>query len=149
MQGIPPVRGRHEPAIPLTGLLVCWLLCHAVMKILEIHDPDILQEAEIGNSCKGKGHCLSEYIGCAVQIGINHSAIFRTIQSSFDTFSAEGRIGIILPIYGNIVLIQKTRFGSIGFLLFNDDDAGPLRFIPDHADQTAQRNLHKVLVGLL
>ena len=88
-----------------------------------------------------------EYVGGAVDVGIDRPAVGETIQAAPDSFPAERScIGGIRLVYGNVVQIQAAGLRSIGFFLFQIGYPVTFTQVFQGTTQIAQANLSEMLI---
>ena len=93
---------------------------------------------------------FSEYVGCTVYVGVSNPAISKLVQSTMDTFSAEGSsIRLSRIVDRNIVQVQAACLGGVRFFLPDVPHAvTPVKPFQCFT-QAAEADLCELLVGNL
>ena len=93
---------------------------------------------------------FSEYVGCTVYVGVSNPAISKLVQSTMDTFSAEGSsIRLSRIVDRNIVQVQAACLGGVRFFLLDVPHAVTLAKPSQCFTQAAEADLCELLVGNL
>ena len=91
---------------------------------------------------------FSPNIGTGVQICINDSLVFNTVQPTTNSAIRKPRF-ILITVYRHEIIIKERCFVCIGFFLLDNTNTIPFTKISQHLEKPVKRYLYEILVVVL